>query len=204
LESTLSATKETESRLQQESAERQRLAASLDEIKRELQNQARRRETLELELQTTQKSLQDCEAKLAEQTAERLRLAEALDAAQRGAYDGSERDLEFSKVQSALQLEQVERKRQEGQLARTRQRALDAARAARALRTSMRRQIREPVENLVNSARSLLELEMGEAQKQLAEAVLQDVLLVQTRLRDPGLAHGDSHDTTTLPKPSDS
>jgi hypothetical protein len=41
------------------------------------------------------------------------------------------------------------------------------------------------VDNLVHSARTLLELEMGDEQKKLAESVLQDVLLVQTRLREP-------------------
>jgi DNA-binding response OmpR family regulator/predicted nucleic acid-binding Zn-ribbon protein len=204
LESSLNAAREVEARLQQEVAERQKLAASLEETRREFQNLSRKRDSLEMELQNSQRALQDSEAKLVHETAERQRLAEALDSAQRGAYNGSERDLEFSKVQSALQLEQVERKRQESQLARTRQRALDAAHAARALRTSLRRQIREPVENLVNSARNLLELEMSETQKQLAEAVLQDVLLVQTRLREPGLAPSDSHDTTTVSKPSES
>ena len=73
-----------------------------------------------------------------------------------------------------------------------RQSALDAAHSVRALRTGLRRQIREPVDNLVHSAQSLLESEMSEAQKKLAEAVLQDVLMVQARLREPDLAHGEA------------
>lgn len=201
LEASLSAARESEARVQQETAERQRLAASLEEARRELQNQSRKRETLEQELQNDQNALKERDAKLAEEAAERQRLTEQLDSLHRGFQNGSERDLEFSKVQSALQLEQVERKRQESQLARTRQRALDAVHSARAMRTSLRRQIREPVDNLAQSARSLLEMEMSEAQKELAEAVLQDVLLVQTRLRDPGLAPGDSHDTSIIPAP---
>jgi hypothetical protein len=60
----------------------------------------------------------------------------------------------------------------------------------------LRRQVREPVDSLVHSTRSLLELEMGDAQKKLAEAVLQDVLLVQARLREPELAHGDPPETS--------
>ena len=114
--------------------------------------------------------------------------------------DNPERELEFSKLQSALQLEQIERKRQETQLARTRQSALEAALAARALRTSLRRQVREPIDSLARSARTLLESEMGEQQKKLAEAVLQDVLLVQTRLREPGAPHSD---TTHLNRSTD-
>jgi hypothetical protein len=98
----------------------------------------------------------------------------------------------MTKLQSSLEEEQVERKRQETQLARIRQKAVDAAHATRALRTNLRRQIRGPVDNLVHASRLLLELELGEEQKQLAESVLQDVLLVQTRLREPDLASGDS------------
>ena len=86
-------------------------------------------------------------------------------------------------------------------MAKMRQTAAAAAHAARALRTNMRRQIREPVENLVHSTRSLLELEMGEEQKKLAEAVLQDVLLVQTRLREPG-AHSDTAEPSEPAKAS--
>ena len=66
----------------------------------------------------------------------------------------------------------------------------------------MRRQIREPVESLVHSTRSLLELEMDEEQKKLAEAMLQDVLMVQTRLREPDVARGsESTEGTVSPTP---
>jgi DNA-binding response OmpR family regulator len=185
LEASLSAARENEAILARKSSEQQQLADGLETAKQELQNQSHKRETLEQELQRLQQSLQDREAKLQKESAERQRLKDALDSAQRSARGGSERDLEFSKLQSALQLEQVERKRQEAELTRMHQSALNSAHAARALRTGLRRQIREPVENLVQSASGLLELELGEAQKKLAEAVLQDVLLVQTRLREP-------------------
>lgn len=199
LEASLNAGRENEAQLQKEAAERQRLAEGLEEARRELQNESRRRQTLEQELQTAHEALQDREAKLQKEAAERQRLNETLGSGQRGLHDGSQRDLEFSKLQSALQLEQVERNRQGTQLSRMRQSALDAAHAARALRTSLRRQVREPVDNLIHSARSLLELEMGDAQKKLAEAVLHDVLLVQTRLREPEAAHGDPPEATAPP-----
>lgn len=197
LEASLNGARENEARLQQETAERRRLAESLEEARRELQSQSRKRESLEQELQVTRDELQEREAKLHQETAERQRLNEVQDSAQNGTRDNPERDLEFSKLQSALQIEQVERKRQETQLARTRQSALEAAHAARALRTSLRRQIREPVDNLIHSARSLLEQEMGEDQKKLAEAMLQDVLLVQTRLREPGTVQADSPEASS-------
>jgi hypothetical protein len=83
-----------------------------------------------------------------------------------------------------------------------RQSAIESAHAARSLRTSLRRQIREPVESLVHSTRSLLELEMDEEQKKLAEAMLQDVLMVQTRLREPGSSPVDSSDTASSADPA--
>ena len=186
LEASLNGAKENETRLLQETAERKRLADSLEATQRQLQEHARKREILEQELKTANEALQDREARLRKETAERQSLTEALDAAKHGSDNNPDRDLEFSKVQSALQNEQVERKRQESQMAKMRQTTAAAAHAARSLRTNMRRQIREPVENLVHSTRTLLELEMGDEQKKLAEAVLQDVLLVQTRLREPG------------------
>jgi chromosome segregation ATPase len=195
LEASLNAARENEARLQKETTERQRLAEELESAQHELQNQQRRREGLEQELKATQEALQDREGKLHKESLERQRLSEALRSVQGNAQDQTERDLELTKLQSSLEEEQVERKRQETQLARIRQKAVDAAHAARALRTNLRRQVRGPVDNLVHSTRLLLELELGEEQKQLAESVLQDVLLVQTRLREPDLAAGDSNES---------
>jgi chromosome segregation ATPase len=192
LETSLAAARENEARLEQQNAERQQMRSSLESARRELQDQSHGCERLEQELQLAREALQDREARLQKQTAECQVLQSAMDSLQRSFRDGSQRDLELSKLQSALELERVERKRQETQLARTRHSAQDAAHAARTLRNSLRRQIREPVDNLVQSARSLLEQEMGDAQKNIAEAVLQDGLLVQTRLREPELVHSDS------------
>jgi len=199
LESSLNAVREHEARLHQETAERKRLAEDLESTRRDVQEQSRKNEILEQELKTANDSLRDRDQRLEKETAERQRLAEALEKFQRGSLDHPDRDLEFSKVQSALQNEQVERKRQETQLARMRQTAIEAAHAARTLRTGLRRQIREPVDNLVQSTRNLLELEMGEEQKRIAEAVLQDVLMVQTRLREPSLLQPDGAETPPAP-----
>jgi len=203
LEASLNTARDNEAKLEQKNAEQQRLAESLEGLNQQLQKQTRRTESLEQELQNAQQALHEREAKLHKESAERQQLKEALESAQRNLRGGSERDLEFSKLQSALQLEQVERKRQEAQLARIRHSALDSAHAARSLRAGLRRQIREPVDNLVESARSLLELEMGDAQKKLAESVLQDVLLVQTRLREPENAQGESVEPTATPGPTE-
>jgi DNA-binding response OmpR family regulator len=195
LEASLNAVKEHEARLQQEKIERQRLAQTLEQTQAQLQDQVRKSETLEQELQSTREALQDRDTRLQRELTERQRLNEAIATTPHGSAEDPDRALEFSKVQSALQLEQVERKRQESQLVNLKQTAVDAAHSARSLRNSLRRQIREPVDNLVHSTRTLLELEMGEEQKRIAEAVLQDVLLVQTRLREPGLAQGEAADS---------
>src|SRR5262249_4385113 len=86
---------------------------------------------------------------------------------------------------SALQLEQVERRNQEMQIVRMRHFSLDSARAVRSLRSTLRRQIRESVDSLCQSARNLLELQMGDEHKKLAESVLQNALLVEARLQEP-------------------
>lgn len=193
LEASLATGHESESKLQRESAERQRLAEQLASLEREHHGQAPRLETLERELRTAQEALRQNETALQTESSERRRLQEELNTAQAGLREQSERaGLESSKLQSALETEQAERKRQDTELARMRHSTLDAVRSARALRTSLRRQIREPVDNVVHSVRTLLERELGEQEKKLAEAVLQDVLLVQTRLREPEAPEDDS------------
>jgi CheY-like chemotaxis protein len=200
LEASLNTARETETRLRQESAERQKLAENLEEAQRQLQNEVRRREALDHELAAAQAALQDREAKVQKEVAERQRLNDALLALQGTAQDRSEQDLALTKLQSNLELEQVERKRQETQLARIRNKAVDAARAARTLRTSLRRQIRGPVDNLAESARRLLELETSEEQKSIAEGLLQDALLVQARLREPEPGQGDAAESAAAPE----
>jgi chromosome segregation ATPase len=197
LQANLNAARENDVRLQQEVAERQRLGEALEAARRELQNQARRYEALQQELQAARESLQEREARLQKEAAERQRLNEEQNSARRDLWNGSERDLELSKLQSALELEQVERKRLETELTNARQSTLDAGHAARSLRASLRRQIRGPFDSLAHSTRSLLELELGDEQKKLAEAALQDVLLVQTRLRESDLPQGEPAEAAT-------
>jgi DNA-binding response OmpR family regulator len=200
LEASLSAARERDASLQREGGEDQRRAETRDEVQRELQDQSRKREALERELQATRGELQESEARSRKETAERQRLQEALESAQINLRDRAERsELEVSKLQSALQLEQAERKHQEAELAHIHHASVDSVRAVRALRNSLRRQVREPIDNLYHSTRSLLELELGEPQKKLAEAVLQDALLVHTRLREPELTQTDPAETEETP-----
>jgi hypothetical protein len=91
----------------------------------------------------------------------------------------------LSKAQCAVKFEQVERERLQAETARLRHASLNAQRGSRLQRTALRRQVQESVDNLYKGANSLLQLEMNEEQKKVAEAILQDVLLVQTTLQEP-------------------
>jgi chromosome segregation ATPase len=185
LQSALQAVREVESKLQQEAAERQRLATTLETVQRDLRYQSQKREMVEAELQNAIQALRENQSRADQETAERQRLAQALDSAQVDLRARSQRaDLELSKLQSALEFEQVQRKQHEAQMARMRHITLDSARGARALRNTLRRQTREPVESLYQSARTLLQFDLGNDQKKLAEAILQDALMVQARLQE--------------------
>jgi DNA-binding response OmpR family regulator/chromosome segregation ATPase len=189
LRGSLESVRGAEARLQKEAAERQHFAETLDKVQHELQAQTRKCEALELEHRTTVGRLREHEAGLEKEITERYRLTEALESTRLNLRDRTQRsELELSKLQSALQFEQLERKRQEIQNARMRHFALEAARAARVQRNNLRRQIRESVDSLCQSTRKLLALPLSEQHKKLAEAVLQDGLAVQSRLREADMS----------------
>jgi chromosome segregation ATPase len=189
LRASLESVRGAEARLQKEATERQHLAETLQKVQHDLQAQTRKCEALELEHRTTLGRLREHEAGLEKEITERYRLTEALESTRLNLRDRTQRsELELSKLQSALQFEQLERKRQEIQNARMRHFALEAARAARVQRNNLRRQIRESVDNLCQSIRRLLALPQSEQHKKLAEAVLQDGLAVQSRLREADMS----------------
>jgi DNA-binding response OmpR family regulator/chromosome segregation ATPase len=175
-----------EAKLRETACERQRLTESLNDVQHQLQTATRKSEALGAKLCSAEESLQANEAKLREISADRQRLAAALETARLAMGDLAQRhELESSNHQTALHLEQVDRKRQETNIARMRQASLDSLRAARVVRNGLRQQIREPVDSLCQSASSLLESQLAEQQKALAEAVLQQALMVRARLQDP-------------------
>ncbi len=188
LETSVNALRETESKLQQHQTDCQRLTEAHDEAQRQLQRLGQQRDALEKQLEFALESLHNSEAKCRQATDERQRLSASLETTQADLRDRSRRfEMELAKFQSALQLEQVERKSQESQVARLRGQSLEAARAARVYRAGLRQQVREPVHAVYESARNLLELELGERQKQLAEAVIQGALLLNARLQEPDI-----------------
>lgn len=185
LQATTKALHESQSQLRQETSERQRLASALQAAERTLSDQTQRMEKLESQLRTVLEAVAESKSTAQKEAAERQQLAEALDAAQRQLRDQSERsDFEVSRLRSELYLEGVERKRLETSVAQLRHHALDSGRAARVLRSNLRKQMQKPIEDMRASSRRLLQLEMSDEQKQLAETVLQATLLIQASLQE--------------------
>lgn len=190
--------------LQKESSDRQLAedqAKVVESLESQLQNYRslfeeskqtfkRSQEELESRIQSSLAAANESENRLHREIAERQRAEEAATAAQRTLQEQSKElkqvSLELSKLQSKLEVEQLERKQLEGVAAQSRQSKLDSTRLSRALTNSLRRQIRQPVDHLLHSARSLLEFELPEDQKSLVEAMFENVLLVQASLQDGG------------------
>jgi len=148
---------------------------------------------LEARLQTNLDSLSECESKLQQEAGERQRLEEALAAAKRHAHDQSQRSaVELSKLESALLVEQFERKRVEGDAMQSHYSSLDSTRVGRTTVNRLRRQIRQPLDSLVQSTRRLLEAQLDEEQTKLVEAVLENALVLQSSLQEPRTSTADS------------
>jgi len=153
----------------------------------------RTQEDLESRLQTSLKAVGETDSRLQKEANERQRLEEALASAQRNLHEQTERGaLELSRLQSELQVEQFERKRLEGDAVQSRYASLDSARVGRGLVNSLRREIRQPVDSLLQTTRRLLEIELQDEQKKLVESVLESALLVQTSLQETGTLTGGS------------
>jgi hypothetical protein len=145
----------------------------------------RTKEEMEARLQAGLNALGESEAKLQKETAERQRLAEALDTAQRGLQEQVQaRALELANLQSALEIERLERKRADGDALHHRYVSLDSARMGKTLLNSLRRELRQPVDNLMQSTCRLLEIELGAEQKKAIEGVLENALVLQRTLEE--------------------
>lgn len=147
----------------------------------------RSREDLEAKLQTTLQSLNDAESKLRQEINQRQRLQESLGFLQEQHDRGA---LQLSKLQSELQVERLERKQMEGDAAHSRYATLDSARVNRAQTSTLKRQLRQPVDSLMQSTRSLLEADLPEQQRAMVETLLENTLLVQACLQEGGTAPG--------------
>jgi DNA-binding response OmpR family regulator len=192
------ALRESESKAQQEAAERQRLTAALDAAEREVQDHRRNREMIEADFKAAAEALRDSESRLHQQAAERQRLAQTVETDQLSQRAHSQKaDLELSKAQSALQFERVQRERLEAEVAHLQHASIEAARGSRLQRNAWRKQLSEPVDSLYRTANNILQLELSEEHKKLAEAILQNILLVQNQLQEPEEPSGSGAGATS-------
>lgn len=147
----------------------------------------RMQEELEARQQANLNALKDTEAKLQAEAGERKRLEEALAAAQRSVDEQAQKSsLELTKLQSELEVEKFEQKRLQGEALQSRYSSLDSARVGQAMVNSFRKQIEQPVDQLMQSTRRLLESQLEEEQKKLVESLLENALLLRTSLQDSG------------------
>jgi len=149
------------------------------------------RETdLESRLQASVDALRDREANVKKEANERRRLEEALQEAQRESQRQSDCNaLELSKLKSAMQVEQLERKGLEAQAIQSRYSSLDSSRVGAAMVNSFRDRLRPPVDKLMQSARLLLEVQLDDEHKKLVESLLENALLLQTSVRESGTSN---------------
>jgi len=164
LRTTVASLARTTAELETERGERGRsqqraaaLATQMQQLREELENHLASK-------QTDQRRLAELEHQLQEQ--------------------GRQNDLNVAKLQSALQLEERERKRLEVELLRSRAQSTDSVRAGRALVNRLRRQLQPSAESLHHDVCRLLQLQLPDDQKQLLQTMLENILLLQTSLQD--------------------
>ena len=147
-------------------------------------------------MQTSAKDLSESEARFQKETAERQRVEEALAAAKRAQQ---EQATTLSKLQSALQVAQAERQRLQSGAIHARYASLDSARTGMTAGNRLRRQVREPLENLLKSTRRMLEEAADDQSRQLVGSILENALLIQTSLQEKDSAGGPGG-SSTVPK----
>jgi hypothetical protein len=146
---------------------------------------ASREADLESRLQASLDACREREASVQKEANERRRLEESLQDAQRESQRQSDSNaLELSRLKSAIQVEQLERKGLEAQAIQSRYSSLDASRVGAMMVNSFRDRIRQPVDKLMQSARGLLEAQLEEEHKKLVESLLENALLLQSSIRE--------------------
>ena len=155
---------------------------------------ASRETDLESRLQASLTAQREIESSAQKETGERRRLEEALQEAQRESQRQSDSNaLELSKLKSAMQVEQLQRKGLEAQVIQSRYSSLDSSRVGAAMVNSFRDRLRPPVDKLMQSARRLLEVQLDDEHKKLVESLLENALLLQTSVRESGTSNARSN-----------
>jgi hypothetical protein len=165
----------------------------LDEAKRVFSTAQKK---LEARLHDALASVKQTQAKLQKQSAERKRLETSLEDAERKLHDQSQQSAtELARVQAALQVEVIARRKLESQSLQSRYASVEASRLGRAFVNSFRTHLRPSAEHLLQACRRLLELPLEEKHKKLVENLLEDALFLQTSMQDDARLPGESEAT---------
>ena len=153
-------------------------------------------------LQTVERSLAETTASLEKESTERRRLVELLAEVQRQLEKQSgDSKVEISRLKAAFELGELQRKRLEGGLLRSREVATSAQHGQTVMLDSLRRELRQPVEDLRLSACRLLESQVTDEQKRTIETLLEKTLFLQVTLNAVAQPDSGSNPQTNARRP---
>jgi|GEM_PF-4026211 len=168
--------------------------ASLEEARKTFEVSLNQKEE---RLQAAERALVTANCEMEKESTERRRLEGLLAEAQRQLEKQSgENKVEFSRLRAALELGELQRKKMEGDLLRSRETATNAQHGQDAVLDSLRRELRQPVEDLRQSACRLLENQVTDEQKRTIETVLEKALFLQVTLNAAAEPDSGSHSPT--------
>ena len=161
---------------------RTQLANKMKTERKETAQAKRRVKELEDRLARASSDLERAKAGLASSTARGGR-GSSSGSAEPSQMDVRVRDSISALARATADLEK-ERRRLESTALHSRYSSLDASRLGRAFVNSFRTQLRMPSENLMDSIRRLLELQLDSEQRKLVESALQSALLLQAAVQE--------------------
>jgi chromosome segregation ATPase len=165
--------------------------ASLDDAKKTFEASLQEKDD---RLQVVERSLANTQSNLEKESTERRRADGLLTEAKRQLEKVSgESKVEISRLQAALDLAELQRKQLEGDLLRTSDAAQTAEQGLSTTLDNLRLELRQPVEDLRQSACSLLESKVTDSQKHAIELVLEKALFLQVTLKAAGKPHSESN-----------
>jgi DNA-binding response OmpR family regulator len=174
----------------------QNSVASFDGARKAMQ---KRHDELEKQLQASLNAAVENESRAEKEAREKERLEKALASADRAAQQQA---TEISRLQCALEVEQAEKQRLEGEAVHLRYSTADSARAGVTAINRLRSETRGPVNNLMQATRRLLEAELSDDAKNLVTSVLDNALLLQDKLQEIGAAKPAAASTAASAAPA--
>jgi chromosome segregation ATPase len=148
---------------------------SFDQTQSELQSQ----------IEQNRRDIEERDSRLQRESEARVQLEQAVESARKQIREMEQKNtIEVSKLRSELQSESMERRRLESDAVNSRYVRMNNNRSGQAMVNGLRRQLQTPVEQLMSSARQMLEFELLPELKQVAEGVLEKALALQASVRE--------------------